>query len=82
MYAAFLLQIDLSAGGLQVVLTLRMLLSRAAGSFRYSCDICGKKYKYYSCFQEHRDLHAVDGNPGDLSLIHIVTAELMLFIFM
>ncbi|XP_034751539.1 zinc finger protein 618 isoform X9 [Etheostoma cragini] len=29
-------------------------------SFRYSCDICGKKYKYYSCFQEHRDLHAVD----------------------
>ncbi|KAM8744171.1 zinc finger protein 618 isoform 3-T3 [Acanthopagrus schlegelii] len=30
------------------------------GSFRYSCDICGKKYKYYSCFQEHRDLHAVD----------------------
>ncbi|CAG02034.1 unnamed protein product, partial [Tetraodon nigroviridis] len=28
--------------------------------FRYSCDICGKKYKYYSCFQEHRDLHAVD----------------------
>lgn len=34
-----------------------------AGSFRYSCDICGKKYKYYSCFQEHRDLHAVDGNP-------------------
>lgn len=31
-------------------------------SFRYSCDICGKKYKYYSCFQEHRDLHAVDGN--------------------
>lgn len=32
-----------------------------AGSFRYSCDICGKKYKYYSCFQEHRDLHAVDG---------------------
>lgn len=34
----------------------------SAGSFRYSCDICGKKYKYYSCFQEHRDLHAVDGN--------------------
>lgn len=34
----------------------------AADSFRYSCDICGKKYKYYSCFQEHRDLHAVDGN--------------------
>lgn len=33
-----------------------------ADSFRYSCDICGKKYKYYSCFQEHRDLHAVDGN--------------------
>uniref|UniRef100_A0A4W5PVB3 C2H2-type domain-containing protein n=1 Tax=Hucho hucho TaxID=62062 RepID=A0A4W5PVB3_9TELE len=32
----------------------------AADSFRYSCDICGKKYKYYSCFQEHRDLHAVD----------------------
>uniref|UniRef100_A0A3P8WL07 Zinc finger protein 618 n=1 Tax=Cynoglossus semilaevis TaxID=244447 RepID=A0A3P8WL07_CYNSE len=32
----------------------------AEGSFRYSCDICGKKYKYYSCFQEHRDLHAVD----------------------
>ncbi|KAL0965493.1 hypothetical protein UPYG_G00281990 [Umbra pygmaea] len=31
-----------------------------ADSFRYSCDICGKKYKYYSCFQEHRDLHAVD----------------------
>lgn len=33
------------------------------GGFRYSCDICGKKYKYYSCFQEHRDLHAVDGKP-------------------
>lgn len=30
-------------------------------NFRYTCDICGKKYKYYSCFQEHRDLHAVDG---------------------
>lgn len=30
-------------------------------NFRYMCDICGKKYKYYSCFQEHRDLHAVDG---------------------
>ncbi|XP_041618652.1 zinc finger protein 618 isoform X13 [Vulpes lagopus] len=29
-------------------------------NFRYTCDICGKKYKYYSCFQEHRDLHAVD----------------------
>lgn len=32
-----------------------------ADNFRYTCDICGKKYKYYSCFQEHRDLHAVDG---------------------
>ncbi|XP_037707010.1 zinc finger protein 618 isoform X8 [Choloepus didactylus] len=31
-------------------------------NFRYTCDICGKKYKYYSCFQEHRDLHAVDVN--------------------
>ncbi|XP_069603903.1 zinc finger protein 618 isoform X2 [Ranitomeya imitator] len=29
-------------------------------NFRYTCDVCGKKYKYYSCFQEHRDLHAVD----------------------
>lgn len=38
------------------------LICSSAGSFRYSCDICGKKYKYYSCFQEHRDLHAVDGN--------------------
>lgn len=37
-------------------------------NFRYTCDICGKKYKYYSCFQEHRDLHAVDGEPG-LSLL-------------
>lgn len=33
-------------------------------NFRYTCDICGKKYKYYSCFQEHRDLHAVDGESG------------------
>ncbi|XP_041049262.1 zinc finger protein 618 isoform X3 [Carcharodon carcharias] len=33
-------------------------------NFRYMCDICGKKYKYYSCFQEHRDLHAVD-DPYD-----------------
>ncbi len=34
------------------------------GSFRYTCDVCGKKYKYYSCFQEHRDLHAVDGEAA------------------
>ncbi|XP_040338000.1 zinc finger protein 618 isoform X23 [Herpailurus yagouaroundi] len=33
---------------------------RGSDNFRYTCDICGKKYKYYSCFQEHRDLHAVD----------------------
>lgn len=39
-----------------------------AGSFRYSCDVCGKKYKYYSCFQEHRDLHAVDGKRGHLTV--------------
>lgn len=49
-------------------------LSRAAGSFRYSCDICGKKYKYYSCFQEHRDLHAVDGNPGEPSPVCIAAS--------
>ncbi|XP_051269157.1 zinc finger protein 618 isoform X7 [Dicentrarchus labrax] len=36
------------------------ILMSSTRSFRYSCDICGKKYKYYSCFQEHRDLHAVD----------------------
>lgn len=62
---------------LLVTLTLSILLSRAAGSFRYSCDICGKKYKYYSCFQEHRDLHAVDGNPGCFSSVYIVTFELV-----
>lgn len=39
-------------------------LSVPLDNFRYTCDICGKKYKYYSCFQEHRDLHAVDGEPG------------------
>lgn len=39
-----------------------------ADNFRYTCDICGKKYKYYSCFQEHRDLHAVDGE-SDPSLL-------------
>ncbi|XP_067868715.1 zinc finger protein 618 isoform X2 [Heterodontus francisci] len=38
--------------------------SPQAKNFRYMCDICGKKYKYYSCFQEHRDLHAVD-DPYD-----------------
>ncbi|OXB80643.1 UNVERIFIED_CONTAM: hypothetical protein H355_005572 [Colinus virginianus] len=37
-------------------------------NFRYTCDICGKKYKYYSCFQEHRDLHAVD-DPYDQAVI-------------
>ncbi|XP_066466931.1 zinc finger protein 618 isoform X3 [Tiliqua scincoides] len=37
-------------------------------NFRYTCDICGKKYKYYSCFQEHRDLHAVD-DPYDQAII-------------
>lgn len=68
-----LLQIDLSPGCLQVVLILWMSLYRAADSFRYSCDICGKKYKYYSCFQEHRDLHAVDGNPEDFSSVCILT---------
>ncbi|XP_028830303.1 zinc finger protein 618 isoform X3 [Denticeps clupeoides] len=41
-----------------------------ADSFRYTCDICGKKYKYFSCFQEHRDLHAVD-DPYD----HIIPLE-------
>lgn len=46
-----------------------VLLSRSPpppppDNFRYTCDICGKKYKYYSCFQEHRDLHAVDGESG------------------
>ncbi|KAF7241004.1 hypothetical protein EYD10_12483 [Varanus komodoensis] len=39
-----------------------------ADNFRYTCDICGKKYKYYSCFQEHRDLHAVD-DPYDQAMI-------------
>ncbi|XP_053138214.1 zinc finger protein 618 isoform X4 [Hemicordylus capensis] len=37
-------------------------------NFRYTCDICGKKYKYYSCFQEHRDLHAVD-DPYDQAIL-------------
>ncbi|XP_039722773.1 zinc finger protein 618 isoform X8 [Pteropus medius] len=37
-------------------------------NFRYTCDICGKKYKYYSCFQEHRDLHAVD-DPFDQGVV-------------
>ncbi|KAL4594124.1 zinc finger protein 618-like isoform X1, partial [Arapaima gigas] len=41
-----------------------------ADSFRYTCDICGKKYKYYSCFQEHRDLHAVD-DPYDQVVIPV-----------
>ncbi|KAM9793737.1 zinc finger protein 618 isoform 1-T2 [Syngnathus typhle] len=40
---------------------------RPTSGFRYSCDICGKKYKYYSCFQEHRDLHAVDGNGANFN---------------
>ncbi|XP_068104773.1 zinc finger protein 618 isoform X2 [Hyperolius riggenbachi] len=39
-------------------------------NFRYTCDICGKKYKYYSCFQEHRDLHAVDD-----TYIHMMVAS-------
>ncbi|XP_043914663.1 zinc finger protein 618-like isoform X4 [Protopterus annectens] len=38
--------------------------SSQGNNFRYTCDICGKRYKYYSCFQEHRDLHAVD-DPYD-----------------
>lgn len=51
--------------------------SSPAGSFRYSCDICGKKYKYYSCFQEHRDLHAVDGNVE--VFFFLLTVCMMLF---
>lgn len=47
------------------------LICSSAGSFRYSCDICGKKYKYYSCFQEHRDLHAVDGNHVTMFLEYL-----------
>ncbi|XP_048876460.1 LOW QUALITY PROTEIN: zinc finger protein 618 [Brienomyrus brachyistius] len=41
-----------------------------ADSFRNTCDICGKNYKYYSCFQEHRDLHAVD-DPYDQVVIPV-----------
>lgn len=44
-----------------------LISAHLLGGFRYSCDICGKKYKYYSCFQEHRDLHAVDGNGANFS---------------
>ncbi|XP_037707012.1 zinc finger protein 618 isoform X9 [Choloepus didactylus] len=41
-------------------------------NFRYTCDICGKKYKYYSCFQEHRDLHAVDAAASHLGTVFSV----------
>lgn len=51
-----------------------------SGSFRYSCDICGKKYKYYSCFQEHRDLHAVDGNYIYLFILNVAHLKLKEFI--
>ncbi|RMB93553.1 hypothetical protein DUI87_30252 [Hirundo rustica rustica] len=44
------------------------MASCVTDNFRYTCDICGKKYKYYSCFQEHRDLHAVD-DPYDQAVI-------------
>lgn len=45
-------------------LVIAYVFSSPTDNFRYTCDICGKKYKYYSCFQEHRDLHAVDGESG------------------
>ncbi|XP_054076252.1 zinc finger protein 618 isoform X16 [Rissa tridactyla] len=44
----------------RAVFVLPWMESTETNNFRYTCDICGKKYKYYSCFQEHRDLHAVD----------------------
>ncbi|XP_014736515.1 PREDICTED: zinc finger protein 618 isoform X8 [Sturnus vulgaris] len=44
----------------RAVFVLPWVESTETNNFRYTCDICGKKYKYYSCFQEHRDLHAVD----------------------
>lgn len=42
-------------------------------AFRYTCDICGKKYKYYSCFQEHRELHAVDGELIFISFLLFIS---------
>ncbi|XP_041262670.1 zinc finger protein 618 isoform X9 [Onychostruthus taczanowskii] len=52
----------------RAVFVLPWVESTETNNFRYTCDICGKKYKYYSCFQEHRDLHAVD-DPYDQAVI-------------
>ncbi|XP_061867398.1 zinc finger protein 618 isoform X8 [Colius striatus] len=52
----------------RAVFVLPWMESTETNNFRYTCDICGKKYKYYSCFQEHRDLHAVD-DPYDQAVI-------------
>ncbi|XP_064027137.1 zinc finger protein 618 isoform X3 [Pogoniulus pusillus] len=52
----------------RAVFVLPWVETTEANNFRYTCDICGKKYKYYSCFQEHRDLHAVD-DPYDQAVI-------------
>lgn len=55
---------NLTPGDQGLSTKLSVFLFPPPDNFRYTCDICGKKYKYYSCFQEHRDLHAVDGESG------------------